>query len=77
MEGRPKGSIIGLPMEKLKVHQFQISCAKTKYLLVMDKSRTIIFRVTKMFFLPIHLGLERIKCHKPVNFSSSDFDTLL
>ena len=41
--------IVGLPTEKSKVHQFQICCARTKYLSEMHKSRTVIVHATKLF----------------------------
>ena len=50
-------------MEKSKLLQFQICCARTKYLSEIYKSRTIIVGATKLF-QPIRLGLESVKCQK-------------
>ena len=42
-------STVGLPTEKSKVHQFQICCARTKYLFEIHRGRTIIVRAAKLF----------------------------
>ena len=41
---------VGLPTEKSKVHQFQICCARTKYLSEIHRGRTIIVCAAKLFF---------------------------
>ena len=38
------------PNGKSKVHQFQICCARTKYLSEIHRGRTIIVRAAKLFF---------------------------
>ena len=45
-------------MEKLNVHQFQICCARTKYLSYYNRL------CWEAIFLPIRLTFEKVKCQK-------------
>ena len=67
---------IGLPTEKSKVHQFQICCARTKYLSEIHRGRTIIVCASKLFS-PIHLDLKGLSAKIWVNSVQVTFEDLL
>ena len=53
--------LIRLPTEMLKVHQFQICCARTKHLSEIHKSETIVVCAAKLLLAKF---IERVKCQK-------------
>ena len=61
---------VELLTEKLKVHQFQICCARTKYLSEIHKSWTII---VKAIFSQFVLDLKGLSVKNWAIFGSSDF----
>ena len=63
-------TMLGLQTEKLKVYQFQICCARTKYLSEIHKSRTITVCAAKLQFVS---DLKGSTVKNWVKFGSSDF----
>ena len=68
----PTYPLLGLPTKKMKVHQFQICCARTKHLSERHKGWTVIAHATAIFS---HINMSwssRLSVKNWVKFGSCD-----